>query len=147
MNIMPIRKATINDLDQICSLLSQLGGYNGSEKFLGSKLHGLLNHPDYYLLVYDDEVKKQLLGLASLTIIQELGLERNTALITYLVVAEESRGTGIGKQLENACHDIALQRNCCRIQLHCSSTRLRAHQFYESLGYKEYPKFYLKAIG
>jgi GNAT superfamily N-acetyltransferase len=99
------------------------------------------------LLVYDDEVKKQLLGLASLMIIQELGLESNTALITYLVVDAESRSTGIGKQLENACNDIALERNCCRIQLHCSSTRLRAHTFYESLGYKEYPKYFLKVVG
>jgi GNAT superfamily N-acetyltransferase len=143
---MPIRKATINDLDQICTLLSQLGGYNGTENFLGSKLHELLNHPDYYILVYEDDQQKKLQGLAALMIIPELGLELNTAIITYLVVASASRGSGIGKQLEYACNDIARQRNCCRIQLHCSSTRLRAHTFYESLGYKEYPKYYMKPI-
>lgn len=141
---MAIRLATVEDGSQVCKLLDQLGGYDDTDTFMGSKLQSVIEHPDHYLLV--DDNNGALDGLAALFILPELGLEGNTALITYLVVKASSRSQGIGEKLEQECYSIAKERNCCRIQLHCSARRLMAHKFYEKLGYIESPKYYSKKI-
>jgi GNAT superfamily N-acetyltransferase len=141
---MAIRLANKGDLNQICNLLGELGGYDDTNTFMAHKLQSLIEHPDHYLFV--DENNDVLDGLASVLIIPELGLNRNTALITYLVVSTSSRSKGIGKKLEQECYRLAKEKNCARIQLHCSATRIRAHKFYESLGYEESPKYFSKLI-
>src|SRR5690349_9711396 len=141
---MAIRFATINDHKQICALLSQLGGYDDTEAFMAEKLRAILDRPDHYLLV--DENHETLQGLAALVIVNELGLNGNTALITYIVVQANCRSTGIGEKLEQECCRIAKERNCIRIQLHCAATRTKAHKFYEKQGYNESPKYFSKGI-
>jgi N-acetylglutamate synthase-like GNAT family acetyltransferase len=141
---MPIRKANLNDLDAINILLDQLGGYHNTQSFLSVKLPTLLSDATQYIFVYeqDDDV----IGLASAQIILELGLEKDTMLITYLVVNDQYRSLGVGRKLEQHCCDLAISNNCGRIQLHCSKRRTRAHDFYQSLGYAESPKYFSKQL-
>ncbi|UYM06569.1 GNAT family N-acetyltransferase [Solicola gregarius] len=49
--------------------------------------------------------------------------------------ASDLRGQGIGKALMEYVVDRARERGCARIQLTTNSQRIRAHQFYERLGF------------
>ncbi len=141
---MSIRPASISDVNQICNLLKELGGYDDTHTYLPNKLQDIIDHPDHYLYVYENN--EILEGLVSLFIVPELGLNGNTALITYLIVTTNSRSTGIGKILEEQCCIVAKERNCARIQLHCAANRIRAHKFYQDINYTESPKYFSKKI-
>lgn len=119
-------------------------GYPDTKPFFSDKLGYILKHPDYYLIGYTDE--GQLLGFIILHVIFELGLEGNTALIAYLVVDETHRSKGIGERLEKEAILLAKRRDCVRMQLHCSEHRIKAHKFYERIGYTKYPEYFSKAI-
>ena len=140
---MGIRNAQLEDIGSIIDLLDQLG-YTSLDDFLPSRLTSLLGNPNHYLLIH--QTGEAINGFIAMYIIPELGLNYDTALITYLVVNDNKRGEGIGKHLEAACIAIAKNRGCGRIQLHCSSKRTAAHRFYESLGYQEWPKYFSKFI-
>jgi GNAT superfamily N-acetyltransferase len=141
---MSIRKATMEDLDAINILLDHLGGYYDTNAFLSTKLPTLLDNTECYVFVY--EYNEDVIGLLTCQVIMELGLEKNTMLITYLVVNEQYRGIGAGRRLEQHCCDLATAKGCGRIQLHCSVRRTRAHNFYKSLGYTESPKYFTKSL-
>jgi GNAT superfamily N-acetyltransferase len=143
--MMTIRPATLHDTDQICGLLGELGGYDHAGEFLPGRLDPIINHPDHYLLVC--EIGGELAGFSSLHIIPELGLPFDTAILRYLVVRDLGRGQGVGRMLEQRCCEIARQRSCGRIQLHCGEQRGRAHGFYRGLGYEESPKWFTKGLG
>lgn len=142
---MTIRPATLRDTDAICVLLGELGGYDDAREFLPGRLGAIIHHPDHYLLVC--EIDGELAGLSSLHIIPELGLPSDTAILRYLVVRALGRGQGVGRLLEQRCCEIARQRGCGRIQLHCAEQRARAHVFYRGLGYEESPKWFTKGLG
>jgi N-acetylglutamate synthase-like GNAT family acetyltransferase len=141
---MSIRKATIEDLDAINILIDHLGGYHHTDTFLSAKLAVLLDDAECYIFVY--EHNERVVGLLSCQVILELALEKNTMLITYLVVNDEYRGIGAGRSLEQYCCELALKKGCGRIQLHCAARRNRAHNFYQSLGYTESPKYFTKLL-
>lgn len=42
---------------------------------------------------------------------------------------------------------LALEKNCSRIEWHCSESRIDTHRFYKGQGYVESPKYYIKTIG
>ena len=56
------------------------------------------------------------------------------------------RGKGIGREIEEYCVDVAKNRRCDRIEVHCHSRRLDAHRFYFRQGYIESPKYLMKKI-
>ena len=141
---MAIRQATLRDTEQICQLLEELGGYDNSKEFLSGRIGHIMNHPDHYLLVYEES--HGIVGLASLHILLELGLSSDTAILRYLVVSTRSRSQGIGKLLEERCAEIAKRRGCGRIQLHCAERREKAHAFYQRQGYTESPKWFTKDV-
>lgn len=78
-----------------------------------------------------------------ITPIHENGL---WALISALVIAESSRGAGIGRKLLIASEQIALDKGCSQIELSSSERRTRAHKFYENNGYKEVRKRLVKLL-
>lgn len=56
--------------------------------------------------------------------------------VVSLVVAEHSRGAGVGKGLTLAAESW-LRLRCDRIRVRANALRERAHSFYRSLGYEE----------
>jgi len=141
---MPIRKACADDLEAVTLLLDALGGYPHTESFLATKLPTILNTHEVNLFVY--EYQETVIGLAAAQEIIELGLAKNSLLITYLVVSDQYRGMGIGRLLEQHCCELAISKGCGRIQLHCAAQRTRAHNFYQSLGYAESPRYFTKQL-
>lgn len=139
---MSIRIAKAGDAQRICYLLGQLG-YPADPDFMRVKISQLINRTDHLLVVYEDtEVE----AVMSVHFIPQLPLQGDFAIISYLVVDENSRSNGIGKKLEAYCVAQAKDRGCKRIQLHSSLKRTGAHRFYEREGYIEYPKYFTKDL-
>ncbi|MCU0565674.1 MAG: GNAT family N-acetyltransferase [Oculatellaceae cyanobacterium Prado106] len=59
---------------------------------------------------------------------------------------ETYRSLGIGKALEEKAEELARNRGCDRLEVHCHSRRVDAHRFYLRQGYEESPKYFFKAI-
>jgi len=138
-----IRKAAINDAVAIRSLLDQLD-YPTEEGFVESRLPEMLNHPDQELLVY--VLDEQVAGFVSMHFVLQIALPGAFALISYLAVDKGYRGMGIGAKLEEHCTELARQRQCDWIQLHCHSRREQAHRFYERQGFTESRKYFTKSL-
>lgn len=54
-----------------------------------------------------------------------------------MVVDDESRKLGIGKQLVNEVYQWAKQQDCEDLRVRCNTKRSEAHRFYNALGFIE----------
>lgn len=137
-----IRTAKITDAAEINALLSQLG-YLADEQALADKIGFLIKHPDHALLVYEQDEK--VVGFIDLHFIPQLPLN-DFAHITYFCVDTSSRGSGIGAVLLERAEQLAKERHCDRVFLHCNELRTDAHRFYEHSGYIESPAYFVKKV-
>ncbi|HTI09872.1 MAG TPA: GNAT family N-acetyltransferase [Puia sp.] len=88
----------------------------------------------------------KILGFISLHFIPQIALEGDFARISYFAVHERARGGGIGQALEEHCMELARERGCSLIEVHCHTRRERAHAFYFRQGYEESPKYLIKRL-
>jgi len=140
---MAIRKATKHDAAAIRDLLEQLD-YPTANGFIEDKLESIINHPDQVLLVYTLENK--VAAFISIHFVPQIAMPGDFAVISYFSVDKTARGNGIGKEMEDYCTMLALDRKCDRIHVHCHSRRIEAHKFYERQGYEESRKYYVKKL-
>jgi len=140
---MGIRKATLADHDGIRNLLDQLD-YPGSESFLFKKMEIVINNPLEELIVY--ERKDKIVAFIVLEFLPQLGLKGDIARIGYFAVDQSARNKGIGKELEEYCEKLAVEKGCDRIEVHCHERRKDAHRFYYRQGYHESPKYLMKSL-
>jgi GNAT superfamily N-acetyltransferase len=139
---MPIRPVTPGDGPAISRLLAQLD-YADTAPFILQRLADMLQNPAEVLLVWDDP---PIIGFLSLHFIPMIGVGKDFAHISYLVVDDTARSKGIGRQLEETVTHLARERGCDRIVAHCHSRRTRAHAFYTRQGYVESPKYLIKKL-
>jgi GNAT superfamily N-acetyltransferase len=140
---MGIRRAILSDKDGIKRLLDQLD-YPGTEDFLQAKMEIVINNPLEELLVYEYEGK--VAAFIVLEFLPQLGLKGDIARIGYFAVDTEIRSKGIGKEMEEYCEKLALEKECDRIEVHCHERRKDAHRFYFRQGYYESPKYLMKSL-
>lgn len=140
---MPLRDALVTDAEAIIRLLGALG-YPGTEPFIRARIAQLLDHPDERLLVAVDAGR--VVGVISLHFIPQLALAGDFCRISYLCVDEDARGAGVGAMLEARAVELARERGCDRIELHCHARRTEAHRFYDRQGYVESPRYYVKPL-
>ncbi|ORM65855.1 GNAT family N-acetyltransferase [Pantoea rodasii] len=141
---MNIRQALAKDSFALSALLTELG-YSGTEKFIDTRLAQLSSHPDEMLLVA--EHGNQVLGFLSLHFIPQLALPADFARISYFCIAEGERSKGSGQQLLSHAEQLARERGCDRMEVHCHASRLKANQFYSREGYVESPRYHIKDLG
>ena len=141
---MDVRSGRLQDAAHIAELLGQLD-YAATVDFVEDKLSRLVQHPDAQLLVAVDGNDK-VIGFVSLHFIPQLGVEGDFCRISYFCVDRKSRSAGVGKRLEAAVVEVAAQRQCDRIEVHCHARRSSAHNFYARQGYSEDPKYLLKRL-
>lgn len=141
---MKIRDGRLQDASQIAELLGQMD-YAATENFVEDKLGRLIRHPDAQLIVAVDDVDG-VIGFVSLHLIPQLGVEGDFCRISYFCVDQQSRSAGIGKCMETAFVESAIQRQCDLIEVHCHVKRSGAHRFYARQGYAEDPKYLLKRL-
>jgi GNAT superfamily N-acetyltransferase len=125
-----------------------------------SRLLGELGHPAPAALVRDRLGELAALGERQVAIVAQLGSEivglatgfvtpvlhrpRPVGRLSVLVVAEGSRGHGVGRRLVEAAEEFFAGAACERIELTSGSERIEAHGFYERLGYHEMGKRFVK---
>lgn len=140
---MQIRDARVEDSTAISELLIALD-YPCTKDFVEPKIAQQLAHPDARLLVATD--KRQVQGFISLNFIPQLGLDGDFCRISYFCIAPNLRSKGIGAALEAKCVELAKERGCDRIEVHCHERRAAAHRFYYRQGYFESPQYLIKSL-
>lgn len=97
-------------------------------------LAAIAEDPNNALLVA--EVDGRVAGTFQLTIIQYVANRGGrVAQIENVFVDPDLRGRGIGEAMMRWAIDEARRRGCIRVQLTSNKLRLRAHRFYERLGF------------
>lgn len=139
---MSIRPATPVDGSAISRLLTQLD-YPGTEQCIVARLATMLQSPAEVLLVWDEP---PVTGFLSLHFMPMIGVGKDFAHISYLVVDKKNRGEGIGRRLEEEVVRLAREHGCDRVVVHCHSRRTEAHAFYRKQGYEESPKYLIKKL-
>ena len=131
------------DLREIVDLAFEMG-YKVTPEGIKPVLMHYINNPDYYLLVAEEA--GQTIGMVGFSIKYYLHREKPVLYIGSMAVKEAYRSRGIGKKLMEQVEVIAVKRGCNSIQLNSNKRRIRAHQFYRSLGFEEVSFKYEKVL-
>lgn len=140
---MNIRPAQPEDRFALISLLNELG-YGNTDSFMDRRLRQLTDHPDEVLLVAEE--RQTVLGFLSLHFIPQLALEGDFARISYFCIAEGERSKGLGQHLLQYAEQLARERGCDRLEVHCHEKRIKANQFYARENYIESPRYLIKQL-
>ena len=134
-----IREAQIEDLQGILALLAEdaIRAFDEPEaptERQRAALAELIADPSQQLLV--DERDGELVATAQVTWLRVLIYDGGLLCqIESVRTASALRGQGIGKALMEHVIDEARVRGCARVQLTTNAQRIRAHTFYERLGF------------
>jgi GNAT superfamily N-acetyltransferase len=124
-----LRPPVPGDVPQMRGLLDQLG-YPVTESDLRARLAALA--PEDLVLVAEEDGR--LLGVIALHRASILHIGPVARIMT-LVVDEAARSGGVGRLLLEAGAAWAKQAGCHTLELTSGKQRLRAHAFYEGLGF------------
>ncbi|WLS77834.1 GNAT family N-acetyltransferase [Erwinia pyri] len=140
---MKIRLAEAEDSFALSALLTELG-YDNTETFIERRLAQLIDDRTEELLVAVHG--STVLGFLSLHFIPQLALEGDFARVSYFCIAEGERSKGAGQQLLQHAENLAKQRGCDRMEVHCHEHRIKANAFYAREGYSESPRYIIKDL-
>lgn len=138
--MLKIRVAGPDDLEEVLRLYAQPDFDDGKVLPLedAKALYArFLDYPDY--CIYLAEVDGRVVGTFALLIMLNLGhCGAPSAIIEDVVVDPELQGRGFGRDMMLAAMDMARARNCYKLVLSSNARRVRAHAFYESLGFQRH---------
>ncbi|MBD8214320.1 GNAT family N-acetyltransferase [Erwinia persicina] len=140
---MNIRLAESKDAFALSALLAELG-YADTAPFIERRLAQLMIDETERLLIA--EHGDTVLGFLSLHFIPQLALAGDFARISYFCIAEGERSKGAGQQLLQHAEQLARQRACDRMEVHCHQRREKANAFYAREGYDESPRYHIKEL-
>jgi GNAT superfamily N-acetyltransferase len=136
MNI-TLRQAAKSDLPALLSLYGQLGQDDGAVLDRQEADHiweKMQTYPDYriYAALADGRVA----GTFALLIMDNIAhCGARSAVLEDVVVEEQLRGKGIGRQMIRHAVSLCRGKGCYKITLSSNRNRASAHRFYESLGF------------
>ena len=135
-----VREATKSDLPAIGRLLEDLtdamDNTEGIDTGIAIKtFEQLLNDATSHFLVAAMEGTP--LGFINFTVRQTILHRSPSALIDEIVVTEEYRGKGVGKQLVQAAVEKCRQLGCCEVEVSTEKANLEARKFYKQCGFEE----------
>ena len=128
-----IRQARKEDCAGLARLAAQLGYPTLSEE-IQRRLQRLLASPNDIVLVAESP-EGLLVGWTHAFLSQLLESDYRVE-IGGLVVDKNFYRRGVGRDLIGQIEQWAVERGVAQISVRCRTTRLEAHQFYESLGYR-----------
>lgn len=140
MNGIVIRRAEESDLPAIGKLLEDLidamVNTEGIDTGIAVKnCERLLNNASSHILVAAREGTP--VGFINFTVRQTILHHSPSGLIDELVVAEEYRGKGVGRQLVLAAIEKCRELECCEVEVSTEKTNLKAGEFYKQCGFEE----------
>jgi predicted N-acetyltransferase YhbS len=127
-----IRVATSADAEGVAQLSGQLGYPSTAEEAV-ERLRAVKRYSEH--AVYVAEANGRLVGWIHVFARPSLTTEPS-AEVAGLVVDEHCRGCGIGQALMSEAERWAKEEGCRSVRLRSNVSRLRAHAFYERLGYE-----------
>jgi glucosamine-phosphate N-acetyltransferase len=130
-----IRKAILNDFEQIYQLLPQLWPHTrlNRNRLRITFSRALNSGQQYYLCAFE---KKVIVGFCSLSTRNSLWQQGLLAHIDELIVDQSYRGRGIGTRLMTEAIKLAVKKRCSRIELDSAFHRKHAHGFYNKMGFE-----------
>ncbi|MES2201910.1 MAG: GNAT family N-acetyltransferase [candidate division FCPU426 bacterium] len=138
-----IRKARLSDLDDLLHLYDHLRGGLSYVKRKAmdptprhkKALREMLKDPRSLVLVAESRGK--VLGTCTLYVLNRVYWQgKPWGVLDSIVVAESAQGQGVGTQLIRHAIKLAKKAGCTHINLTSNTQRVRAHIFYESLGFE-----------
>ena len=135
-----IREATKSDLQAVGKLLVDLADALDYTEGIDTEIvlknyEHLLDDVNSHFLVAAREGKP--VGFINFTVRQTILHQGPSALIDELVVAEEYRGKGVGRQLVQAAFEKCRQLGCSEVEVSTEKANLKARKFYEQCGFEE----------
>jgi ribosomal protein S18 acetylase RimI-like enzyme len=113
-----------------------MGGCNNLTPEQGKSLiKGMAAHPASFVLFA--QVDKKMVGLATCFINFSTFRAKPYLNIHDIVVLNELRGKGIGRNLLEKCIDIARERGYCKVTLEVRDDNVHAQALYKSLDFKD----------
>ena len=133
-----IRLARLSDVPAMTALLrllfAQEAEFAPDAAAQDKGLRAILDDPALgQLLVADDG--QRILGMVNLLYSYSTALGARVALLEDMVLAEEARGSGLGKRLLEAAVAHCRTAGCKRITLLTDGDNARAHAFYQRCGF------------
>ena len=145
-----VRAATAEDVEIIHSLASELAATldDSAPRFedIRARLFELLEEPRARVLVTEGE-DGVIVEVASLWIKPDLAHGDTVVEVPMLVVAEGSRGEGVGKTLMEEVRRLAAENEANLIELVATTYNVAAREFYRSLGFVETDHITLEFVG
>ena len=133
---MEIRKVTLNDIDSVFELLNQLYKnkirYEIFSEIYKSKLE---DNNSYYIVAVEDD---KIVGVLISEIQVKIHRAKKQCFVDDLIVDENYRNRGIGRQLLQNAVDYAKDQDCEVIELTSYRDNVNAHRFYENNGFKKH---------
>ena len=127
-----IRNAVKADLDDVYRLMKQLSRHDFTKKQFEDCY--LFNLEKGRVLVYERD-NNTVCGCIGFAIHYPLHFSCKTMEIVNLIVDENCRNLGIGKELLTALEQVAIVNGCVRIEVASNRQREDAHRFYEREGF------------
>jgi GNAT superfamily N-acetyltransferase len=107
-------------LDQAVALFERFGRY-----------------PDYTLYVAEQD--REIVGTFALLVMDNLGhLGAPSGIVEDVVVAPARQSSGVGRAMMYFAMERCRQKGCYKLVLSSNAKRVRAHAFYESLGFERH---------
>jgi GNAT superfamily N-acetyltransferase len=134
---MNIRAIDFDDLQSVLRLYAQPEFDDGdvlSEQEAHAIYARFLDYPDYRIYVAEQE--GNVVGSFALLVMLNLGHRgAPSAIIEDVVVDPALQGQGVGARMMRAAMDLAREKGCYKLVLSSNAKRVRAHAFYEALGF------------
>jgi GNAT superfamily N-acetyltransferase len=135
-----VRKATTADIAGVLALYAQPDLDDGKVLPLEeaeSLFEKFARYPDYTLYVAEQD--GEIVGTFALLIMDNLGhMGSPSGIVEDVVVAPARQSSGVGGQMMHFALDVCRQKGCYKLVLSSNAKRLRAHAFYEKLGFERH---------
>ncbi|MFM6196447.1 GNAT family N-acetyltransferase [Planktothrix sp.] len=134
--ILEIKPVTSKDLPILNQLYTEIDGESPlSLPDVEQIFEQIQQYPNYQ--IYIAWLKGEAVGTFSLLFIPMILHHSKSALIDAVVVTSTYRHQGIGKAMMQEALKLSRQAGCYKAMLSSNLKRTVAHQFYESLGFKQ----------
>lgn len=140
-NPITVRPGAADDAAPMARLFIQLG-YPSDASQVRARLDAAADH-DVVLVAQDGAA---VCGVLVMHVFAPIHVPDPWAVISALVVDENSRSSGSGALLIAAAEAEARGRGCAHLELSCSESRTRAHAFYAACGFMEKRKRFFKPL-
>jgi GNAT superfamily N-acetyltransferase len=136
-SLLLIRPAAATDLPAVLALYAQPEMDDGAVLPIceAERLFArFAQYPDYTLYVAEEGA--DVVGTFALLVMDNLGhLGAPSAIVEDVLVAPDRHGNGIGQTMMRFAAETAKAKGCCKLMLSSGDKRIRAHAFYEQLGF------------